>query len=159
MRTAAVLTAVLVAGLTGCGSSAHTPKNTLIDRSRSIGPIALNETKAKIEAAYGSGQRAFLPGRPHDTPITFYPAVSIGVLYYENHAIYVETTAPEYRTKSGGGVGSSTAELKKIGAECEQDQCGIVNGNLATTFFMNPPFFSHRFRSRAIRVVVGPLVS
>ena len=154
-RSAVVLTAVLITGLTGCGS---TSKNTLIDRSRSIGPIAVGETKAKIEAAYGKGQRAFLPGRPHNTPITFYPAVLIGVLYYEGHAIYVETTASRYRTKSGMRVGSTAAQLRKSGAECQQDQCGVINGNLATTFFMSSSYPSDR-ATRAIRVVVGPLGS
>jgi hypothetical protein len=121
----------------------------------------LGETKAKIEAAYGKGQRAALPGRPHSTPITFYQPVSIGVLYYENHAIYVETTAPKYRTKSGMRVGSTTAQLKRAGAECFNDgeQCGLINGNLATTFFMSPSFPSSGTDARVARVVVGPLGS
>ena len=155
-RLGVVLTAVLVAALTGCGLSAHVSKNTLIDRSRSIGPIAVGETRAKIEAAYGKGQRAFLPGRPHNTPITFYPAVSIGVLYYESNAIWVETTAAQYRTKSGMSVGSTAAQLRKSGAECQQDQCWLANSNLSTNFFMSSSYPSHR-DTRAIRVVVGPV--
>lgn len=156
MHLTAALTAALVAGLTACGSSAGTSTNILIARSRSIGPITVGEAKTRIEAAYGKGQPAALPGRPHNTPITFYPALSIGVLYYESRAIYVETTEPEYRTTSGVGVGSTVAELRRAGAECQQDQCGIVEGNLATTFFMSPSFLAHR-PSQAIRVVVGPL--
>ena len=149
---------VLVVALAGCGSSAHTAQNTLIARSRSIGPIFVGETKATIEAAYGKGQPAALPSRPHDTPITFYPAVSIGVLYYENHAFYVETTAPQYRTKSRMGIGSTAAQLQKNGAECQQDQCWLTNSNLSTTFFMSSSYPSHR-ETRAIRVVVGPVGS
>jgi hypothetical protein len=46
----AAFAAVLVAGLTGCGSSTHTPKNRLIVINRRIGPFLIGETQAKVEA-------------------------------------------------------------------------------------------------------------
>ena len=157
-----VLTAV------GCGGSG--PKtSTLIVLGRRIGPIYLGEPRAKIEAAYGKGRKMPVgTGRPAPPVYTVYSAVSIGVMYYGNRAVFVETRSPLYRTKSGLGVGSGIGPLRKIGANCTvtPGSCGVAGGfgppehpTTATTFFLNQELSPNDHgTTRVVEVVVAPLL-
>jgi hypothetical protein len=78
--------------------------------------------------------------------VDFYPAVSIGVIYGANPqgkpaAVILETDAPQYHTRSGIGVGSTVAKLKKNGVECgltvDSCQIGISASKPGTTFFLD----------------------
>src|SRR5438093_4705526 len=71
-------------GLAGCGAGTHTSKNTRLILGRSIGPISFGETKTKIEADYGRGQKVTLKSGTARAVVVFYPAVSIGVVYGAN---------------------------------------------------------------------------
>ena len=136
---------------------------------RRIGPIYLGEPRAKIEAAYGKGQRVTLRQGTANPVVTYYPAISIGVMYLGGHrkfAVILETSSPRYRTESGIGVGSGIGPLRKIGANCSVSpgSCGLPGGfgppkhpTTATTFFLNHEPFPHAPPARVVRVVVAPL--
>jgi hypothetical protein len=132
--------------LAGCGASTHTSKNTRLILGRSIGPISFGETKTKIEADYGRAQRVTWKSGTARPVVDFYPAVSIGVIYSANSqgkpaAVILETDAPQYHTRSGIGVGSTVANLKKNGVECgltvDSCQIGISTSKPGTTFFLD----------------------
>jgi hypothetical protein len=133
-------------GLAGCGASTHTSKSTRLILGRSIGPISFGEKKTKIEAAYGRGQKVALKSGTARAVVVFYPAVSIGVVYGANSqgkaaVAILETDARQYHTRSGIGVGSTVANLKKIGAECGLTvgscQLGISASKPGTTFLLD----------------------
>jgi hypothetical protein len=150
----------MAVGLAGCGTSTHTSKDTLLVLGRRIGPISFGETKAKIQATYGSGQRETLRSGTARPVVVFYPAVSIGVIYSASPqgkpaVAILETAAPQYRPRAGIGVGSTVGELKKIGAECglTADSCGIgiSASKPGTTFFLD----DHRTRVTRVAISTG----
>jgi hypothetical protein len=148
----------MAVGLAGYGASTHTSKNTRLVLGRSIGPISFGETKAKIEADFGRGQKVKLKSGTARPVVVFYPAVSIGVNYGANSkgkaaVAILETDAPQYHTRSGIGVGSTVAHLKKIGAECgltvDSCQLGISASKPGTTFFLDD------HSARVVRVAIS----
>lgn len=154
----------VVLSTTACAGGGSSRASTLIIPPRRIGPIYLAESKAKIEGAYGSGHRVKLNQGTADPVVTYYPTLAIGVMYYANHAVYIETSSSRYRTKSGLGVGTRVAQLRKTGANCTQDPsfCGVAQGNLATTYFLKPSVvFPDRsgLPQRVVRIWIGPLGS
>ena len=160
LRPTVVLTAVLVASLTGCGSGAHTPNNTLIVINQRIGPFSIGERQAKVEAIAGKG-RVVLSRNPtvdeyFGTLIKVYPAVSIRVDYLTGQGkaglFSVETTSPEYRTKSGIGVGSTVEQVKKVGAYCDSlTSCYIQNTDAGTSTY----FGLDKSGGRVVRIGIG----
>lgn len=152
--------AVLVASLTGHGSNAHAPNNTLIVINRLVGPFSIGERQAKVEAVAGKG-RVVLSRNPTDgeyfgSLMKVYRAVSIRVIYLTRQGkaglFAVETTSSEYRTKSGIGVGSTVEQVKKIGAYCDSlTSCNIQNTDAGTSTY----FVLDKSGARVIRIGVG----
>lgn len=167
-RIAAGVAGTLVAAcavLSAAGCAGGRPTTTTASHASTrivigqrIGPIYLLEPKAKIEAAYGKGQRVTLGS---GGIVTFYRSVSIGVMYSGSpqRTWEIETASPRYRTSSGLGVGSGIAAVRKIGATCSRtfstcDLGGLfgppANPVTANVFYLNRKPFP---TDRGVRVV------
>jgi hypothetical protein len=101
-------------------TTTRTRASHLLVLNRRIGPIRFGETRAKIQAAFGTGHVVTLTS---NFAVVLYSPLAIGVDYARNKkgklaAAIVETAARRYRTRSGVGVGSTTGALTKAGVNC-----------------------------------------
>jgi len=133
----------------------------LIVINRRLGPFSIGETQAKVEALARPGQVVLstspTDGESFGSLIEDYPAVSIRVIYLTGGRgkaglFAVDTTSPEYRTKSGIGVGSTVQQVKKLGAYCDSlTSCSIqgADGGTSTAFILD------KTGARVIRIGIG----
>jgi hypothetical protein len=64
----------------------------------------------------------------------------------------MQTTSPDYRTKSGAAVGSTVEQVKKIGADCGSG-CVLKNETAGT----ETDFDLDADGRRVVRIGIGPL--
>jgi hypothetical protein len=166
------LLAVVVAGCGGSGKNTLTtriannysatvtlkrmPRGIGLDHR--IGPVKFNESRAEVTKALGSSVPARLAGHR----LRFYPRAGIYVDYAGSGARQVAavvlTRSPHYRTRSGIGVGSSLAQLRRhikvtcYGGAPAPGQCQHEKSNINLPFTV----FNVDTAKRVVEVAIVP---
>lgn len=131
----ALIAACVLPATTTAAEIARTGTNTAIVLERSIGGVALGESRAAVERLLGRGvlvethlegvgaePRAWVETRVYRDLQVIYARLK-GSPPGEGKAALIETSSPRYRTRSGLGVGSRWATVIALGTRGSLGKC------------------------------------